>query len=181
MKRLQFVARRATWLSLAGLIMFPPWQARAEQRTGSNPAPAVVDVALDANQLLHGQLLDGSAVPAKGHVTLLKGGQLLAAADAADDGNFALRVPQGGTYQLATADSTTTIRVWTQCAAPPHSQQRMVLVQGGVLRGQQGAMPFSSISPWVIAGVVAAAIGVPIILIRQTRRPGRWKLTPRKE
>lgn len=167
MKRLQFVARAATWLSLAGLTLFPAVQAQAEQRAGADQASPVVDVALDADNLLHGQLVNASAVPTKGQVSMLKGGQRLATADAAADGTFVLRVPQGGTYQLATADSVTTIRVWTQRAAPPHAPQRMVLAQGGVLRGQQGTIPFSSVSPWVVAGVVAVAIGVPIVLSNQ--------------
>lgn len=167
MKRLQFVARATTWLSLAGLIISPALQAQAEQLAGTHQAGNVADVALDADQLLHGQLVDGSAAPAKGQVALLRSGRLLATADTAADGTFVLKVPQGGTYQLAAGDSLTTIRVWTHRAAPPHAQPRMMLVQGGVVRGQQGAIPFSSISPWVVAGVVAVAIGVPIILSNQ--------------
>ena len=174
MKRLRSVARTAMWASLVGLVIPPPLTARAESLTGAGEPLPVVDVVLDSNHRLNGQLVDGSGAPTQGQLLCLKNGQSMGKLATGTDGRFAIRLSQGGMYQLATADRVTVVRVWTQRAAPPNSQQQLVLVQGNVLRGQQGGIPYRSISPWVIGGVVAAAIGVPIILAnhRQDRSDG---------
>ncbi len=162
MNRLQSMARVATLVSLVGLVFPFPSGIRAEEMAG-RPGP-LVDVVLDSENRLHGQLVDGSAAPLQGELVLMREGQPLKTLVAGPDGRFIVRLSQGGTYQLAAADRLTTVRVWTASAAPPHSQRQFVLVHGDVLRGQQGRIPHSSISPWVVAGVVAVAIGVPIVL-----------------
>ena len=174
MKRPPLVARCAMFLSLAGLTFYPTVGARAEALLGVDGRLSVADVVLDSENLLHGQLLNASAAPAQGQLLLLKDGQSLGRLSTGADGRFAVRLSQGGTYQLATADRVTTIRVWTRRAAPPSAQQQLVLVQGDVFRGQRGRIHYSSISPWVVAGVVAVAIGVPIVLAnhRQDRGNG---------
>lgn len=164
MNRLQTVARVATLVSWVGLLVPLPQRVRAEEGVRpSHPVP-VLDVVLDSENRLHGQLVDGSAVPSRSSLILMSEGQPPRKLTTGADGGFVVRLSRGGTYQLATADRVTTVRVWTANAAPPHSQRQLVLVQGDVLRGQQGRIPHSSISPWVIAGVVAVAIGVPIVL-----------------
>jgi hypothetical protein len=164
MNRLKTVARIAMFVSLIGLLIPPGAKARAEDSPRAGRPLTVVDVVLDGENQLHGQVVDGSGGPCPGQVALLRDGQPLEKLTADADGRFAIRVLRGGTYQLATADQVTTLRVWTQEAAPPRAQRQIVVVRGNVLRGQQGAIPHSSISPWVIAGVVAVAIGVPIVL-----------------
>jgi hypothetical protein len=122
----------------------------------------IVDVKLSKTRELVGQLVDRATVPvAAGRISVLRDGKPLTQVTSDEDGRFTIRFDRGGVYQLKTEAGISTVRIWTQQAAPPHCRQRLLLVQGDVARGQ---IPRGTISPWVIAGVVAVAIAVPVAI-----------------
>ena len=49
--------------------------------------------------------------------------------------------------------------------APPAAQSAALLVSGSdVVRGQNGGLVYWLTNPWVLAGLIAAAIAIPIAL-----------------
>lgn len=176
MRKLHFWGHVATSLATVALIVIPTIRVDAE-----HPLPVdrsftqVLDVALDAEQMLHGRVVDPSAVGVQqGQALLLRDGVAVGLVQADREGRFAIRMTQGGLYQMATDHEVVSFRAWTSGAAPPRAQREVVLTSGGVIRGQQGQIPFVRHSPWVIVGVVAAAVAIPIVLHnhREDRRDG---------
>ncbi len=152
------------YLSLIGLIIAPLTSVQPTVAAEVKTAPTIRDVVLDSENMLHGRLVDRGFSPIQGEVLVRQGARLVATTETAEDGRFAVRLTQGGMYELSTSTDQITVRAWTQAAAPPQAPRELVYVHGHVLRGQEGTMPFRSISPWLIAGVAAAAIGVPILV-----------------
>ena len=85
-------------------------------------------------------------------------------------GQFALANMSGGVYELQTPASSGVYRLWAPRTAPPAAEEGVLLVTGdGVQLGQKGYCDEKSPSafgflanPWVLAGIVAAAIAIPL-------------------
>ena len=104
-------------------------------------------------------------------VALRSGDQELGAAKTDQAGRFAFSGLRGGVYQLATAESQGVVRVWAPRTAPPYAQQGVMLVSGeSVVRGQafRNIGSFAS-HPWVMAGIIATAVAVPIAIHNANR------------
>jgi predicted DCC family thiol-disulfide oxidoreductase YuxK len=100
-------------------------------------------------------------------VALLQGGREVASAMTDTSGTFQISGLRGGNYTLASAGSTTNIRIWSEGSAPPSARPAVVLVEPGVVvRGNNGGGAFwrTVTNPWVSATAIAAAIAVPIAL-----------------
>lgn len=161
-------SRLALFLAMAGLCL--PTQLLA-----ADPAPtsrAVVDVALGDGGVLQGLAVDPQGAPkAELAVTLRSGDQELGAAKTDQSGRFAFSGLRGGVYQLATAESQGVVRVWAPHTAPPSAQQGVMLVSGeDVVRGQAFRSIGGFVShPWVMAGIIATAVAVPIAIHNANR------------
>ena len=128
----------------------------------------VRDVALQEGGLLTGQVLDGAGAPvAATPVAVVDQDRAVATALTGEDGRFAIRGVKAGVYQVATAKGVTVCRLWAPRTAPPSAQADALVVNGDtVVRGGVGGggvIGFLS-NPWVLAGIVAAAIAVPLAL-----------------
>lgn len=141
----------------------------ADVARAAGPAIAKVrDVALQSAGVLHGQVVDAQGVPqAQAEVVAVQNGKTLAVAQTDAAGHFALADMSGGVYELQTASNTDVYRLWAPRTAPPAAQDSVLLVSDqNVVLGQQGAG--SSLgwlaNPWVLAGIVAAAIAIPLAL-----------------
>ncbi len=160
-------------------------------------APIVVDVALTDGGVLYGQVVDpqGSAL-VKVPVLLRDRDRELARAVTDKNGYFAVRGLRGGVYQLATVGGQGMFRLWKPGSAPPASEQgALLIVQGDTVRGQcescgeptcgagcdscggaRGEPACGSrlavwlANPWVVAGIVATAVAVPVA-IHNSGRP----------
>ena len=131
------------------------------------PASAVVDVALRDGGVLVGQVVDGQgAVMANLPVSLRAKDRELAVAKTSKDGYFAFKGLRGGVYQLAAAEGHGVYRLWTPGTAPPAAQEGALLVSSdAVVRGQEGGGFRSFITnPLVIAGIIAAAVAIPVAI-----------------
>jgi hypothetical protein len=156
----------ASLVALVGILFTPSVSASEPARlTPQSAAAAITDVALDQQMQLSGQVVTptGEPVPAASLRLSQRDAQPLRA-DADDAGHFRLRLEQGGVYQLAMGQQVVHLRVWTHAAAPPDCPRQLVLVAGDVVRGQSGKIPCTQINPWLVAGVVAAAVAIPVVL-----------------
>jgi hypothetical protein len=143
---------------------------------GSSLAPSaarIQDVALQPGGLLVGQVLDTKMQPMRGAAVVVQVEGQTAATTATDGrGLFAVSGLHGGVHQVVVGDATENCRLWVAGTAPPSAmpQLRIVPGQAEVVRGQWGPPPSYNTmmgwatNPWVIGGVVAAAIAVPIVL-----------------
>lgn len=148
------------------------------------------DVTLRNGGVLVGRLLLGDGVPRAGRlVSVLSNNKEIAQAITDQRGVFTVRGLRGGVYQIHSGASFQLVRLWAPRTAPPAATDALTLsvVEGQVVRGQcgpgtccppSGAPPCGSYAPpscggglqaflcnpWVIAGVVAAAIAIPVAL-----------------
>ena len=145
------------------------YAASAGQAAGPMSS-TVRDVALQEGGLLTGQVLDGAGAPvAATPVAVVDQDRAVATALTGEDGRFAIRGVKAGVYQVATAKGVTVCRLWAPRTAPPSALPDALVVNGDtVVRGAMGGggggvIGFLS-NPWVLGGIVAAAIAIPLIL-----------------
>ena len=153
----------------ASLGMVLPPNAFAASTQGARPATSAVrDVALHDGGSLTGQVLDAAGTPvADTAVAVLEQGRPIASTQTGADGRFAMTGVKAGVYEVATSHGVTVCRLWAPRTAPPAAQADALVVHGDtVVRGAQGGggvIGFLS-NPWVLGGIVAAAIAIPLAL-----------------
>lgn len=136
----------------------------------SQPAVAVTDVTLGPAGVLMGQVLHGAGQPAEGMLVVLRqNGRQVATTHTDDQGNFTIGSLRGGVHELAAGDSIGCYRFWSAGSAPPAAKQSVLVVADSTLvRGQgstRGPVMRFFTNPWVVAGMVATAIAVPIAIV----------------
>ena len=156
---------------LAALGFCIPQPALAAM-TGGDRAPVVTDVELGERGLLLGQVVNPQGMPmAKVTVSLRNTDREIARAKTDNNGYFAVRGLRGGVYQIVAAEGHGAYRLWTPGHAPPTSQKGALVVAGrGAVRGQCGVLDFWLSNPWVVAGIVATAVAVPVA-VHNAKRP----------
>lgn len=136
--------------------------ARAEK------PPLIGDVRLHANDVFMGQVVTRDYVPVEGRaVALINANRVLGAAKTDARGFFAFRGLENGVYQVAVNEDRMAYRVWTAQTAPPAAHAgALIVVEDDVVRGQQEAsghvLKAALNNPFIVGGVIAAAIAVPI-------------------
>jgi hypothetical protein len=129
---------------------------------------AVRDVALHDDGTLTGQVLDTSGKPVTGTtVAVIHQGRAVATSETGANGRFTIGGVKAGVYEVATSNGVTVCRLWTPRTAPPAAQADALVVHGDtVVRGAvcDGRVIGFLSSPWVLAGIVAAAIAIPLAL-----------------
>ncbi len=133
----------------------------------SSPRPTTFDLALQRDGLLVGQVIDANGMPqAHVPVTLYADNRELGSTTTNDQGVFAFEGVRSGVYTIAAADGVAQYRVWQPRLAPPGAAQNAVVVaRQDLTRGQvPGRLGMFLSRPLVIAGVVAAAIAIPLAI-----------------
>lgn len=149
---------------LAAMGVCLPQSLFASQPT---QAPNIVDVALGDGGVLLGQVVDvAGTAKAKVPVSLQSGQQTLGMSETDANGYYAFSGLRGGVYQVVAAEGQGAYRAWTPGTAPPTAQQGALVVAGqDLVRGQTGGrLKFWLSNPWVIAGIVATAVAVPVAI-----------------
>ena len=126
---------------------------------------AVTDVQLRDGGVLVGQLVDAQGTPVQGMpVSLRQNDRELAATLTDESGYYTISGLKGGIYHVASSNGSAAYRLWSPGTAPPAAQQGALMVVGDeVVRGQFGMWGFLT-NPWVVAGLIATAIAVPIAI-----------------
>jgi hypothetical protein len=151
--------------SVLGMLIAPLLSAEERGRLPVQGTWQTVDVALDQQQLLRGHVTTSNGAAAGGtSLSLWQAGKLQQQTQADEQGRFQFTLRRGGNYQLVVGNQLTAIRVWTAEAAPPGCVRQLVVVNGDVLRAQSGKVPYMRVNPWLVAGVVAAAVAIPVVL-----------------
>jgi hypothetical protein len=159
MKLAQSLKTFTVMLACAGLLAGQTVQAAK---------PLIRDVALQPGGVLNGQVLDEQAV-AQSHakIAVVYRGEPLTVTETDQDGRFLLTGLEPGIYELHLAQGGGAYRVWAPRTAPPAAEQSVLLVQDSrVVRGMHnGHEAFGWLAnPWVLAGIVALAIALPLAL-----------------
>jgi len=156
----------AAALACVGMVV-PPAAFAAE------PAAGATDIALRQGGLLVGQVVDRQGVPqANRTVSIQYGPHEIVRTVTDQNGTFAAQGLRGGQYQLVTHEGISVCRLWAANTAPPAARPAALVVTGNqVVRGQWGAagplhgsVEWVKAHPYITAGVVAAAIAIPLAL-----------------
>ena len=143
--------------------------------TATASRAAVRDIALRDGGLLLGQVVDAAGSPqVNTKVAIARQSGIVATLTTNGDGRFEVPGLNGGVYQIITAHSSGAYRIWSARTAPPTAEQEVLLVAGeDVVRGQGppgapgGALRWLG-NPWVLGGIVATAIIVPLALDKKS-------------
>ena len=152
------------WLAVLGMVM--PVSLVNAAAPPARPSILASDVALSPGGTLRGQVLSpqGRGLPGV-HVAVSTGSRDLGSTVTNAEGRFELRGLKGGVLTLTAAQSQTTVRAWTASAAPPAAKGDVLLVAGqSQALGQWGGFKKVITNPWVIAGIVAAAVAIPVAI-----------------
>ena len=130
--------------------------------TPAKQSPVVVDVALGQGGVLLGQVVDPSGAPKPNvPVSLKLRDRELAKAKTDAKGYFAFSGLRGAVYQVVAAKGVGSYRAWAERTAPRTAEKGALVVSGqDVVRGQQ--LKYWLANPWVVAGIVATAVAVPV-------------------
>lgn len=174
----RLLKRAALALACGGMLLPPPvWQAMAAEPEAAQPARAA-DVALRQGGVLMGQVVDAEGQPIKRSAVRLRQYDRDVAQSQTDAaGYFVLSGLRGGNYQIIAERSHASFRFWAPGTAPPNAQAGALIVVGdGTVRGQTGPIGYWLGNPWVIAGLIAAAVAIPVAIhndrVDRNRIPG---------
>jgi hypothetical protein len=144
----------------------PPSAPAAPAPKAAAPPPVQIDVALRDGGTLMGQVVTANGVPvAQSPVSVRLQGREVAKAVTDRFGYFVVRGLRGGLCEVTCGRARGTVRAWAPGTAPPVAQAGVLLVEGGQpIRGQSGPLGYWLGKPWVIAGVVAAAVAIPVAI-----------------
>ncbi|MBI2478566.1 MAG: carboxypeptidase regulatory-like domain-containing protein [Planctomycetia bacterium] len=131
-------------------------------------SPLIRDVALQPGGVLNGQVLNEQAVAQRqAKIAVVHMGKPLTVTETDSEGRFVVPGLVPGVYELHLAQGGGAYRVWAPRTAPPVAEQGVLLVQDSrVVRGlnhDHGHFGWLA-NPWVLAGIVAAAIAIPLAL-----------------
>jgi hypothetical protein len=172
MKWMEFLKVGMVAAACLGMLIPPPAlyaaDATAVERNVAAHRATVADVALADGGTLHGQVVDAQGGPISGQaVSLWQGDRELAGTTTDSSGRFQLANLRGGTYRIAVGETSAFYRLWVANTAPPSARPAALVVVDGqqVLgQGQRGPLGYWLTNPWVIAGLVAAAIAIPVAI-----------------
>ncbi len=172
MKRMRILKAWAGCLACWGMLLpAPAIQAAATDQTtasqsGRPAAIQVVDVELREGGLLLGQVVGPAGKPLVGaRVSLRRLDREVATTATGKSGYFSVRGLRGGTYEIVAGPSRGLYRLWAPGTAPPAARPGALIVVGGQqVRGQQGPIGYWLSNPWVIAGIVATAVAIPVAI-----------------
>lgn len=160
-------ATRIQWMvvALAVMGMCCPQLAWAASQQ-ETPASTVADVQLREGGVLLGQVVTPENVAvAQTGVSIQTGGQVLATAETDANGYFAFKGLSNGVYQVAAGEHQVAYRLWNGRTAPPSAQHGAMIVTGKqTVRGQFSGLRNALANPLVVAGIVAAAVAIPVAI-----------------
>jgi hypothetical protein len=144
--------------------------------TGVQNVQTPKDIVLKDKGVLVGRIVNAQGRPvANSPVSLQAAGRKVVRVVSDNQGRFKATGLNGGVYHVASTGHQGAYRLWAPRTAPPTAAKGLSIVSQpvDVVRGQYGSgstNPFSTAGQWIAehpiitAGVVAAAIAIPIAL-----------------
>jgi len=178
------------WVAIAILVVEPQCLLAVEHSIVQSSTSAsitqaltVFDVAIQSDGLLHGQIVDKQGRP-------LVAAEIQIQSSTADkpfrtqtdaQGRFQMAGLSGAIYSLQVGQQSQLLRVWATGTAPPSATTGVLFVQdsdvvlaqncgspvcgSSVGAGRRGGFIKQALSnPWVVGGLVAAAIAIPVAI-----------------
>ncbi len=177
MKLSRFLRKCVVVATCTGMLSAQLAQAAGSQASPPAAAPTaaaqsrIQDVALQVGGVFTGTVVDEQGVArAAVPVVISHQGKVAARTETDAAGQFSVQGLNGGLYEVQTPVGSGAYRLWAPRTAPPAAQKvAMVMPNGTVVRSQMGGLGHGSAigwlaNPWVLAGVVAAAIAIPLAL-----------------
>ena len=160
MKIMQLLRTFAVMLAGVGTLGQQCQLLAAETNLEAAAAPAVRDVALDAQGKLHGQVVNSQGAPLAGaDVVFHRGSEEVALTRTDKNGQFSVSGVQGGRYQLTAAHGGGAYRVWTADAAPPAASRNVLIVSDSqTVRGQSGTNRGGLVVLGIAGAIVTAGV-----------------------
>ena len=159
----KWIRSSAAVVAVSGLLI--PAPCLAETAAEETLSARLVDVALEEGNILRGFVVDSAGQASEEvNVLLFHQQQLVASGISGERGEFAIANVRGGFYQIAAGDQVRSLRCWAFNTAPPTAKHTALLQIDDVQRGQIHPASCALANPWVIAGIAAAAIAIPITL-----------------
>jgi hypothetical protein len=159
------------WMTLglilqgSGLYAGSPIGTPTFTSSAQQPLPPTVDLALGPGGRLQGLVVDVQGVPVAAAPVVVRqwqGDITVATSDRL--GQFAVQGLRGGTYQLLVGQQRLIVRAWTTEAAPPQARSMvLIVVNDPLVRGQLPLQDYFASDAFVVAGLVAASIAIPIL------------------
>lgn len=155
-------------IACVGMVL-PPQALAANTPSRQN------DVALRPGGVLIGQVVDAQGVAQREkHISIQYGEQEVVRTTTDQNGVFAAQGLRGGQYRIAMENGESHCRLWAPNTAPPAAGDALVVVADqNVVRGQWGYynqgyggawLNWVRSHPYITAGIVAAAIAIPLAL-----------------
>lgn len=168
------ITLRGILVALAAVSMLLPTSSFATEPIADHARSAIsiIDVALGEDGSLRGQVLDLQGAPmTQTTVAVVQQGKVLATTQTDAQGRYTFNGMNTGFYQVVTDQGLTVCRVWTAETAPPSALTETLVVDGlQTVRGGMNGRPWGSFlsNPWVLGGIVAAAIAIPLALDKKS-------------
>jgi len=131
-------------------------------------APTCVDVVLGQGGVFCGQVQSGTAAPGEEvELALIQVDREMARTTSDEQGRFRFEGIRSGAYTVAARGTLIEVRLWADGTAPPAARKALLVVaHDDVTLGQNAGGTFwrTVTNPWVSAGLIGAAVAVPIAL-----------------
>ncbi len=139
------------WSAAVGLLV--PALPTSSQASESHPL--IRDVALSADGAFQGQYIGSDGLPVSAAVVVVRANDEAVAESITNvEGRFTIASLQPGVYDVSVGNTTQTIRVWSQVAAPP-TAATAALISQPVVRAQYGGGDTLG----VVFGITGIALG----------------------
>jgi hypothetical protein len=146
-----------------GLILPAPLLAGPPAR--SAPRPVFQDVQLGQGGLFWGQIVNVDGKPLHSVSVTIRHGNREVIASTNRSGYFIAKGFQTGLCTVHAQGTRSTYQLWETGTAPPKSKSGVLLVLGNApVRSQNGPVGYWLQNKWVVMGIVAVAVAVPVAL-----------------
>ena len=178
MKRMGILKALTSGLACLGMIV-PTFDLQAGVNAGTprpqtaGRDPVRIDVMLQHDGVLSGEVVGTNGKRLSGMPVSLRSSDGKVTNIVTDQsGRFRVSRLRNGTYQIVAGPAEGSYgigvyRIWDPASAPPSARQSATV---RVVRGQGGSLLSCLGNPWVILGIIATAVAIPVA-IHNSKKP----------